>query len=162
MTTDLVITVPRFPILGEPGEWSDVELVSATVFLECEDEPDEGAVAVARVIRRRADEAGSVRTAIFGPDGRAYGDARPYEPFSCWGDDYKERARARLAAADKATWAWRAAAAGLWKLGADPSKGGYFYLNEVLTRKIRGGTLPSWFDEERVTCRIGRHTFLRA
>ena len=172
MSADVVINVPRFPILGEPGEWSDVELASATVFLECEGEPDEGAVAVAWVIRRRADEAGSVRQAILGPDGKAYGDNRAFEAFSCWNQDYQERARARLAAADKTTWAWRAAAAGLWKLGADPSKGAWFYLNLAVTKKGRGdGTLPSWaalpgdatkINEAKVLAVLGRHHFLKA
>ena len=172
MSVEVVISVPRFPILGEPGDWDELTLSAATIFLECEGEPEDGQVAVAWVIRRRADEVGSVRKAILGPEGRAYGDARPYEPFSCFGDDYKERARARLAAADKATWAWRAAAAGLWKLGADPSKGAYFYLNVALTKKGRGdGTLPSWaalpgdatkINESKVLAVLGRHHFLKA
>jgi spore germination cell wall hydrolase CwlJ-like protein len=102
------------------------------VFLEAEGEPEDGQAAVAWVIRNRMRLDGkTARAVILGADGRAYGDGRAFEVFSCWNDDYRARATARLAAVESPAWAWRAAAAGLFGLGADPSHGAYFYLNEA-------------------------------
>lgn len=157
------LTVPAFPLLGDPGDWDELTLGAATVFLETEGEPWLGQLAVAHVIgNRMAVDAKDAKAVILGPDRHAYDDGHAYEVFSCWNDDYRARAHARLAAAGAIEWAWRAAAAGLWSLGDDPSRGAYFYLNEAATKAGRGGTLPSWFDEKRVTCRIGRHAFLRS
>jgi len=43
----------------------------------------------------------------------------------------------------------------------DPTHGSTHYLNEEMTRKLRGGSLPGWFEEAKVMARIGRHTFLK-
>lgn len=157
------ISVPAFPLLGEPGEWDDLTLAASTIFLEAEGEPDEGKVAIAWVIRTRMRAGGTVHTIILGSDGRAYADGRAYEPWSCWNDDYVPIARARLAAAPEARReaCWRAAAGGLWGLIPDPTSGANFYLNPELTKKIRKGTMPSWYAPEKVVVRIGRHEFLR-
>jgi len=156
--------IPAFPLLEEPGEWDVLTLVAATCFLEAEGEPDDGILGVAWVIRRRAiDWKAGWHGAILGKDLQAYGDGRPFEAFSAWNDDYVAQARARLAAASEisAIPCWRAAAGALWDLLPDPVGGASFYLNVPLTRKIRkGGTLPAWFAESKVTCTIGRHTFL--
>ena len=173
MTAEHAIVVPRFPLLEEPGEWDDLTLTVATVFLEAEGEPEDGQIAVGFVIGTRMRAHGvTARQVILGPDGKAYGDGHPWEAFSCWGDDYKDRARARLAAAANAAWAWKAAASGLFGLGPDPSKGSYFYLNVAVTKKGRGdGTLPAWaalpgdatkINETKVLAVLGRHHFLKA
>lgn len=155
--------VPAFPLLEEPGEWDALTLTAATVFLEAEGEPEAGILGVAWVIRRRAIDWGAGwHGAILGKDLVAYNDGRPYEAFSCFNDDYVARAKARLAAAPEAAAAqcWRAASGVIWETLPDPVQGSSFYLNVPLTKKIRGGTLPSWFSEEKVRCTIGRHTFL--
>ena len=43
----------------------------------------------------------------------------------------------------------------------DLSKDADHYLNVELTRKLRGGTLPTRVDLSKVTVVIGHHTFLR-
>jgi hypothetical protein len=42
----------------------------------------------------------------------------------------------------------------------DLSKNADHYLNVELTKRLRGGTLPSWVDLSKVTVVIGNHTFL--
>ena len=166
--------VPTFPLLGEPGAWDVLTLVAATVFLEAQDEPWDGLLGVAWVIRRRAlDWNQGWHGAVLGPDAKAEGDAHPFEPFSCWGDSDLARSQARLAAATPAMAepSWKAAAVVLWQLLADPVGGATFYLNVPVTLKIRGGTLPAWAadphdatepDPAKITIGVGRHTFMRA
>lgn len=147
-----IVPAPRK--VTDLADWSGLELFAATVLLEAEGEPDEGKVGVAWVIRTRMDlKKATVHAVIL----QAY-------QFSCWNLDYAGLRKARLTAPDPVIWerCWRAAAGALWRLVADPTGGADHYLNEVVTRQGRpDGTLPTWFDPERVTCRIGRHTFLR-
>ena len=157
--------VPPFPLLGEPGAWDALTLLAATVFLEAQDEPFDGLLGVAWVIRRRAlDWNQGWHGAVLGRDARMADDARPFEPFSCWNDTDAPRSRARLITAlpAQAEPSWRVAAAVLWHLLPDPVAGAAFYLNIEVTRKIRGGSLPAWYDEGKVTAVLGRHTFLLA
>ena len=167
------MTVPRFPLIEEPGEWDELTLVVATTFLEAEGEPDDGKLAVAYVIENRRGATKTAHQVILGADGRAYEDGKPYEAWSCWNDNERVRARARLSAASDASReaCWRAAAAARWRLLPDPTAGATMYLNVSLTLKIRGGTLPAWaaapgqpatLDESRVLAVIGRHHFLKA
>lgn len=102
----------------------------------------------------------SVRWVVLSKDEKAWSDN---EAFSCWRSDYRARAEARLAAAEGTAVeeCWRAAAGAMWRLISDPTGSSDHYMNETLTKKIRGGTLPSWFDPKKVTVRIGAHTFLR-
>ena len=168
------ILVPAFPLLGEPGAWDALTLVAATIFLEAQDEPWEGVLGVAYVIRQRAvDWKLGWHGAILGADQRAYDDGKAFEPFSCFGDDYRSRAMARLSTATPAMAepSRKASAAALWELLPDPVGGATFYLRLDATRKIRGGTLPAWaadpadatqVDARKVTAVIGHHHFLRA
>lgn len=156
--------VAALPLDLDPGEWPELTLAAATVFLEAESEPEIGQLAVAWVIRNLMDAGGvSARFAILSRDGRAQGDGKPFETFSVWNDDYVTTSRQRLATAGATPWerAWRCACAAYWKLLPDPTGGARFYLNVELTKKIRGGTLPAWFDPKRVTVTINAHTFLR-
>ena len=167
--------VPAFPITPEPGQWDELTLLAATIFLEAEGEPSEGKVGVGWVIRHRMDSwRQTLHAAILGPDGKAWGDGKAFEVFSCWNDDYQVRGAARLAAAGgaEAEQAWRAAAGAIWRLIADPVGGATYYLNVGVTKKIRkGGTLPTWaadpqdatkVNASKVAAVIGRHTFIRA
>lgn len=165
--------VPSFPVTIEPGEWPEFTLWAATLFLESAGEPDQGVLGVSHVIKNRVDKWRiTVHQAILGPDARAYGDNRAFEPFSCWNDDYKGQALARLTRiGGNAESSWKYAAAGMWRMLPDPTNGATHYLNEELTRRIRGGTLPTWaadpnnsglVDQRKVAVKIGQHTFLYA
>ena len=159
---------PRVAADTEPGTWSGLALTAATIFLEGEGEPDEGRLAIAWVIRNRADrlpaELDVAHRVILGPDKVAEGDNRAFEPFSCFNDDYRAQRVKRLTAPAAGVWelCWRAAAGAWWRLLPDPTHAALHYLNVELTRKIRpDGGLPKWFDPGKVTATIGRHTFLR-
>ena len=166
--------VPSFPLIAEPGDLDALTLWAESIFLEAESEPFLGKLGVGYALRTRCDEWKlTPHAAILGPDGKAYGDGRPFEVLSCWNDDYRDRARARLAAANgpELEDAWRAAAAALWRLLPSPVADATHYLNVPLTLKIRGGTLPTWaaapghpdvLDLGKVREMIGKHTFLRA
>lgn len=170
-----MITVPRFPLLETPEAWDDLTLVAATIYLEAKGEPDEGQVAVGWVIRERMTRWGlTLQQVLLGPEGKAYGDGKPYEPYSCWNDDYQQVAEAKLGAAtgEDASRAWRAAAGALWRLLPNPVESAMYYLNVELTKKIRrDGKLPTWaadpqdpkhVNTEKVVAVLGRHTFVRA
>ena len=135
----------------------DLTLLAATVYMEAGAESFEGKLAVAHVVMNR--DASS-------PDpGLDDVVLKPWQ-FSAWNTDHRARATLQTVMNDRPT-AWiesmKAAAAALFNLLPDPTAGATFYLNEALTRKLRkDGSLPDWFNEERVTVRIGRHTFLRA
>jgi len=118
-----------------------------TVVQEASGEPFEGQLAVAYAILNRG---GSVTDTIF----------RSYQ-FSSWNTDSPTRMNLDIISNSALMECYKASVAAYFKLIPDPSKGATHYLNEEVTRKMRGGTLPSWFDESKVTARIGRHTFLR-
>jgi spore germination cell wall hydrolase CwlJ-like protein len=156
---------PPFPIIGDPGTWPELTLLAGTILLESEGEPFDGQVGVGCVVMARVKTWGlTIYQVLLGPEGKAYGEGKAFEPFSCWNDNYMIRARARLDTAPDAAMesAWKAAAIAFWGLAPDPTLGATFYLNEAATRRIREGTLPDWFKEERVTVRLGRHTFVKA
>lgn len=159
---------PRPVPTSEPGTWPGLTLVAATLFLEAEGEPDEGRVAIAWVIRNRADRRPPTldvaHEVILGPDKVAEGDGRPFELFSCWNDDYRAQRVKRLTNPAAGVWelCGRAAAGAWWRLLPDPTGHATHYLNVELTRKIRpDGGLPAWFREDRITAKLGHHTFLR-
>ena len=146
--------VPRFPLIQPIEQWDELTLLAANVFCEAEGEPDEGKVAVAWVVRVRADRRKkSVHEVIL----------QPYQ-FSWLNMDYRLKAEARLAAAnvDTAERCWRAAAGALWRFLPDPTDGSDHYLNVELTKKIRPKhDLPEWFDTQKIVAVIGNHTFLK-
>lgn len=166
---------PLFPfpdLAQDPGDWPGMTLYAATVYLEAAGESERGRLAVAWVIKNRIlalpvnDQFGpAIARVILGPDGRAAGDGRAFEPFSCWNDDYMTQRGQRLTKPDGGIWStcWRAAVAAYYGLAPDPTRGSNFYLNVDLTRKIRPNhDLPSWFDPLKVMLVEGHHTFLRA
>jgi spore germination cell wall hydrolase CwlJ-like protein len=138
--------VPAARKVTDPTDWSGLELLAATVYLEAEGEPDEGKVAVAWVIRNRMDRnQKGVRETILAP----------YQ-FSCWNADYAGQRKARLTAPDPVVWerCWRAAAGAFWRLLPDPTDGARHYYNPALAS-------PEWSEMAAARIRIGRHVFLK-
>ena len=161
-----LIDFPPFTSV-DPGNWPGLTLLAATALLEAEGEPEDGQLAVAYVCCNRARYHGwDLTRAILGNDLKAYDDGRPYEIFSCWNDDYRRQVQNRLHGMTTAMWElfYRLACAAYWKFEDDPTYGAYFYLNVELTKQIRGGSLPAWWDvdtESDSEVVLGRHTFRR-
>lgn len=122
-----------------------------TVVQEAGGESFEGQLAVAYVILNRSENARSTITdTIF----------RNYQ-FSCWNNDSPTRMNLDIIPDITLMQSYKATVAAYFKLLPDPSKGAGHYLNEEITKRARGGSLPGWFDEAKVTARIGKHTFLK-
>lgn len=144
---------PMPEVDAEPRTWPGLTLLAATVLLEAEGESDVGKLAVAWVIRNRMDQKRLGVHAIV---------LAPWQ-FSAFNGDYAHIRRSRLRDAKEQMWeaCWRAGCAAYWRLIPDPSQGASNYLNVPLTRTLRGGDLPDWFDDSKVVAEIGQHTFLR-
>jgi len=128
----------------------DLYILTITLVMECGGEPYEGILAVANVLCTRAKKVkGSVFDAIF----KAW-------QISAWNTDSGTRMMLDTIPIGTFTLCYKAACAAYFELSPDPSRGATHYLNEEVTRRQRGGTLPSWFDESKVTVRIAHHTFL--
>lgn len=132
-------------------------ILSQTVLGEAEGEDLEGKRAVAWVIENRAAQRGW-------PDDAGAVCLQEMQ-FSCWnaGSPRIPVMTDPRKHTTEAIWdeCFQAALEANFDLRADRTKGANHYLNEALTRKIRGGTLPSWFDAGKVTLRLGDHTFLK-
>jgi len=125
----------------------ELYLLVLTVVMEAGGEPYEGKLGVAYVVINRGD---SIPDTIF----------RGYQ-FSCWNTESPTRMNLDIIPDLVLMEAYKASVAAYFKLVDDPTKGATHYLNEEITRKMRGGTLPGWFDESKVTARIEKHTFLK-
>ena len=128
---------------------NEVFWLTCTVYQEAQGEPKEGKLAVAYVIMNRCWTRNlRVPEVVFAP-----------KQFSCWNED--SSTRLRLTSIVGYAW-WESAEVSdqaFNKTALDPSLGATHYLNEKVTKQMRG-VLPSWFKEEKVTVRIGNHTFL--
>lgn len=147
--------------MAAPDHWPGLTLLAATVMLEAEAEPEDGQLAVAFNPCNRARLTGDeLHTVILGRNARA-GDK--YEPYSCWNLDYAQAARNRLSKMPDVQWQYfyKLATAAYWQFLPDPSNGADHYLNVELTKKIRGGTLPNWYDDSKIVAIHGLHTFLK-
>lgn len=134
----------------------DLTLMAATILMEAGNQSFEGKVAVGWVMMNRDRKTSSpgIDDVIFAP-----------WQFSAWNTDNPARARLQDAMTTQpAIWndCMKAAAAAIWAFVPDPTHGAVMYLNPVVTRKIRGGTLPDWYDATKVTAVIGDHEFLKA
>lgn len=125
----------------------EIYFLAITVVMEAGGEPFDGKLGVAYVIMNRS---GSVTDTVF----------RSYQ-FSAWNTDSATRMNLDIVPDIVLMESYKAAVAAYFKLLPDPTKEATHYLNEELTRKIRRGSLPGWFDETKVTARIGKHTFLK-
>jgi spore germination cell wall hydrolase CwlJ-like protein len=134
---------------------SDEALLTACLWAEARGEPEEGQQAVCNVIlnRVRKGMAADLRAVILKP--RQFSWTDPNDP------NFPKVFTAANDAPQSWTRALRIAKRALAGTLDDLSKDADHYLNVELTRKLRGGTLPSWVDLDKVTVKIGNHTFLR-
>jgi spore germination cell wall hydrolase CwlJ-like protein len=146
-----------FPTLNDlkserPEDWPGLFLMAATVFLEAEGEGFLGRLAGAYVIWNRAKYPDRIDDVILDP-----------WDFSCWNLDYRKQAIARLSGPKGLVWTdcWLATIGAVVGSKIDPTAGATHYLNEELTRKIRGGSLPGWVEAMTKTAEIGAHTFFK-
>lgn len=130
---------------------SQSQWLCATVYQEASGEPFTGKLGVAYVVLNRAKERRTTISDI----------VLKKMAFSCWNSD--SPTRNTMDTIDLRAWEECAVAseAALGGSLEDPTQGANHYLNERLTIKIRGGSLPAWYDPEKVTVRIGQHTFLK-
>lgn len=139
-----------------PSDWPDLITLTATVYGEAEGEPDDGKRAVACVIVNRSRDPRW-------PDAIGSVCLQPMQ-FSCWNSGSPRlavmRNPQRYGREEIWTACFRAACAALWGRD-DQTSGANHYLNTAVTRQMRGGTLPSWYDAAKVTATIGAHEFLR-
>lgn len=148
----------RFPTPDPlpPALWPEILVVTSTVLGEAAGEGRAGQRAVAMVIAHRArDEKGRW------PKTYAGVCLQPRQ-FSCWDDERtlpKMRFPMRHVGEDVWESCFLASIEALY--GYEPSYigGANHYLNEAAVLKA-SGKLPGWFDQSKVTIRIGRHTFL--
>jgi spore germination cell wall hydrolase CwlJ-like protein len=137
--------------------WSNMDFrdelyfLALTVAQEAGWEPFMGQLAVAHVIvnRTKCSKASVIDTVFRNMQ------------FSCWNTNSPTRMNLDTIPDGILKISYMAAAAAYFNLKEDPSNGATHYLNEEVTRKLRGGSLPGWFDEGKVTVRIGQHTFLK-
>lgn len=132
----------------------DLTLMAGTILMEAGGESFDGKVAVAWVIMNR-----DARAKHPGIDEIVWA---PYQ-FSAWNTDAQARSHLQATMlSNPALWdeCMKAAAAAIWRFIPDPTHGATMYLNPTLTKQIRGGTLPDWYDASKVTAVIGAHEFL--
>jgi len=129
----------------------EIYFLILTVEQEAGWEPFDGQLGVAYVImnRSRSSKSSVIDTVL-----------RSMQ-FSCWNTDSPTRMNIDTIPDKVLRDCYKAAVAAFFGLLPDPTKGATHYLNEGVTKKLRNGTLPGWFDETKVTTRIGNHTFLK-
>jgi len=133
----------------------DLTLTAMTVCMEAGNQSFNGKVAVAWAIKNR-----DALTTSPGVDDVVLA---PWQ-FSAWNTDNKARARVQdVMLTQPALWhdCIKATCAAFFDFIQDPTHGATFYLNPVVTKKMRGGTLPDWYDAAKVTAVIEDHEFLK-
>lgn len=140
-----------------PRDWPQLLVLAATLVGEAEGTDAQGKLAVAQVIMNR------VASPKFPNDVTSV--CLQHQQFSCWNDGsarYRTMLDPQLYTSEVAwTQCFIAAVQAMFHLVPDVTGSADHYLNPVVTRRIRGdGTLPSWYDENKVTARIGDHVFL--
>lgn len=126
-------------------------LLKWTVALEAEGEGFKGKEAVAWVIVNRMKAWGQTTARVVWSK---------YQ-FSCWLPEYNFITRLEKMPATVMEEAYVAAKAAYEGYGEDPTNGATHYLNEELTKKLRGGSLPSWVHRLTKVATIGQHTFYK-
>ncbi len=129
----------------------ELTFLAYTIAQEAGGEPPEGQLGVAWVVVNRMRKSNlSLTDVIF----------RSMQ-FSCWNSDSPTRMKLDTLPYEVLRQCYQMACAAYFGFTIDSTGGATHYLNEEVTRQLRGGTLPGWFAEEKVTKRIGRHTFLK-
>ena len=126
-------------------------LLTATVVMEAEGESYKGKLAVAYVIMNRVKQHSKFVSEVV---------LDPYD-FSAW--NTKGGRQLDLEKIDVFSW-WeseKAAHSAYYGIEKDPTHGADHYLNVELTRKLRGGSLPTWLITMKRTTKIGLHTFYK-
>ncbi len=141
--------------MGNIERVNELFLLTATVAMEAESESYKGKLAVAYVIVNRA-------RPMSGVPFKSISDVvlDPYD-FSAW--NTKGGRQLALDTIPSRVWqdSEKAAASAYYGIERDPTRGANHYLNVELTRKLRGGTLPTWLPAMRRTVKIGLHTFYK-
>lgn len=141
----------------EPANWPSMVVMASTILGEAESETLVGKRAVGCVIINRARDKRW-------PDDPAEVCLQRLQ-FSCWnvGSPRIPTMFRPQSHVSEAMWndCFRAALEAMFGLEPDPTNGATHYLNPVETRRIRGGSMPSWYDPAKVTATIGAHEFLR-
>ena|ERR1039458_8728560 len=137
------------------NDLSDEDLLTACLWAEARGEIEDGQKAVCNVILNRVAKGMklTIRNVILQPHQFSWtesGDVNLAKVFTAWEEKPDAWVRAN-----------RIAKAAIDKELVDNTKNADHYLNVKATRAARGnGTLPSWYDETKVTVVIGKHTFL--
>lgn len=128
-----------------------ITITALTVAQEAGAESYEGKLAVAYVIRNRADKAGCSFTDVC---------LKPWQ-FSCWNNDSPTRMNIDNIPDKVMAECTKATIAAMYLLEPDPTNGAVFYLNPD-TVIATAGKLPDWWaidGEPTSTVNIGRHLF---
>ena len=135
--------------MSELKNLSDEDLLTACLWAEARGEPENGQQAVCNVKKRLAPRIADV---ILKPNQFSWTNPQDV--------NYKKVFTAKM---DNPT-SWERPSKiprlALADTSADLTKNADHYLNVELTKRLRGGTLPTWVDLSKVTAVIGNHTFL--
>lgn len=129
---------------------SELQFLCATVYQEAAGESYDGKLAVAYVIMNRSRYRKQSITDVC---------LAPFQ-FSCWNTDSPTRSRLDKLNVDAWMECEEAVDAAYHATEPDPTKGADAYLNIDTVIRV-SGKLPSWYQADLVTARIGAHTFLR-
>lgn len=132
----------------------DLEVMARTLYGEARGESYEGKLAVGHVIVNRAAKNGYGGPTIAGV-------CKKRLQFSCWNDFDPMLPKMQAASVEKLFECIRAALEVVTGKHPDNTGGANHYLNPVATRKLRGGSLPDWADESKITVKIGLHWFYK-
>lgn len=135
-------------------EWPEAALLTACLWAEARGEPEDGQQAVCSVILNRVKKrmAPSIRDVILKPKQFSWTDPADV--------NFKKVFTAKTDSPESWARATKIAQMALGNTLEDLSKNADHYLNVELTKRLRGGTLPSWVDLSKMTVVIGNHTFL--
>jgi len=142
-----------------PAPPDDLQLLALTVAMESQNQSDLGKLGVAWTILNRAALGVSIADVIFAGS-----------QFSAWMTGSRPLLSIDTMSPEVWSACYRAACGAYFNLLPDPTGGAEFYLNPILTRQLRNGTLPPWaadpndpthLDDSRVTLREGDHVWMR-
>src|SRR6266403_6173819 len=130
----------------DPRHLSDIDLLTACIWAEARGEPLLGKVAVCNVVQNRMAHGKTEHDVILAP--RQFSWTDPADP-----NYHAVLECVAPGATPGAPWETAALIARLGLAGClqDVTGGATHYLNVALTKSIRHGTLPPWFDESKVT-----------